>query len=94
MTSIYEYQEQVELVGKVVIEPKLIDGDDCLIQVRWQGGFDGGYDFYDIIMRKRKPWWIKPGVVVRAIGILKGRTLLADGCWKYKPRRSRSAIGD
>lgn len=85
------YQDKVEIVGKVVIPPKVVRGDPpgCLIRVQVLSG-EVDCDFCDIlIMKGHKPWLVKRGTIVRAVGGFVGNRFLAEGCWKFEPRRAR-----
>jgi len=68
-----EHPRQVELVGLVVGQPKLVDGTDCLVRIETYEGW------YNIILKQSKRW-LKPGVMIKVSGLLRDDTLLAFSC--------------
>ena len=69
--------KQVELIGKVIEEPELVDGSDWLVRVESQG------KGYDVILKRCKRW-VKPGILMRFTGILRDDTLLAFSYEEYR----------
>lgn len=77
---------RVKIRGKVVGKASVVIGRSIGCKVRVEVLNDiGSYDLYDIIVTKgRRPWKLKPGDAVTAIGILKDDTLWADFWLKLK----------
>lgn len=77
---------RTKLVGKVIGKPSIMIGRGISCQLKVEVLNDeGGYDLYDIVIsRGSKPWRIKEGTEVGAVGILKGNTLWADSFWQYR----------
>lgn len=76
---------RTKLVGKVVGKPGISFGRgvNCQITVEVPDG-KGSYEIYVIVItRGYRPWSVKEGKEVGAIGILKGDTLWADSFWRY-----------
>ena len=76
---------KTKLVGKVVGKPGISFGRgvNCQITVEVSDG-KGSYETYIIIITgRRKPWLIKEGAMVSAVGVLRGDTLWCDSFWKY-----------
>ena len=71
-------ERQVELIGKVTIEPKLIEDTDWLIQLETEDK-----SRYEVILKHCKRW-LKPGVMIKVSGILRDNTLLAFSCEQYR----------
>jgi len=80
-------RERIKLVGKVIAKPTLVivpNGIGCKVPVEVRSDAKTGYDSYDIIVTKsRKPWNVKLGTKVIAVGILQGDTLWADYFREY-----------
>lgn len=70
-------RDKVELIGKVLEEPTLIDEADWLIQLETEDK-----SRYEVILKRGKRW-LKPGVMVRVVGILRDNTMLAFSCEQY-----------
>lgn len=67
---------EVELVGKVITKPKVVEGDYFVrIEI-----FDG---WYDVILKQNKRW-LKPGTMIKVSGILRDDTLFALTCERIK----------
>ena len=67
---------QVELIGKIIAEPQLVDGD-FLVRIETYDGW------YQVILKQGKRW-LKPGTMIRVSGILRDDTLLAFSYKKYQ----------
>lgn len=72
-----EHLEQVELIGQIVSEPRLVDDTDWLIRVESYHGW------HEVILKQTKRW-LKPGVMIKVSGILRDDTLLAFSCERYR----------
>jgi len=85
MARIGERLGRIKLVGVVKGKPNIIIGKGIGYQLKVEVLNDeGSYDTYDIfITRGSKPWRIKEGTKVGAVGILKGKTLWVDSFWRY-----------
>ena len=75
-----EHPKQVELIGLVVEQPKLVDGTDYLVRIETYTGW------YNIILKRCKRW-LKPGIMIKVSGLLKDDTLLAYHCEQYRGER-------
>lgn len=76
---------RTKLVGKVVGKPGISFGRgvNCRLTVDVLNDAGDGYETYIIVITGRgKPWNIKSGAMISAIGILKGDTLWADSFWR------------
>lgn len=69
---------QVELIGKVIEEPRLIEETDWLVWIETEDK-----SRYEVFLKRRKRW-LKPGVMIRVVGILREHTLLAFSCERYR----------
>jgi len=71
-----EHLERVEIIGKVVEEPEVVDGD-CWVRIETYDGW------YHVILKQGKRW-LKPGTMIKVGGILRDDTLLAYSCEQYQ----------
>jgi hypothetical protein len=77
---------RTKLVGMVKGKPGISFGRgvNCRITVDVPNDARNGYETYVIIITgRRKPWLIKEGAVVGAVGIIRGNTLWADSFWRH-----------
>jgi len=77
---------RTKLVGKVKGKPGISFGRgvNCRLTVEVPNDAGDGYETYVIVITKgTRPWRIKEGTEVCAVGVLKGDTLWVDSFWRY-----------
>lgn len=81
---------KVELIGKVIEKPRVIATDKssgCLVTVEIQNDIGVDFDVCDIIAikgRRRWLWTVKPGTIIRAIGVFRHGKFRTDSCGQYR----------
>ncbi len=77
---------RTKIIGKVVGKPGISFGRgvNCRITVEVPSDTGPGREIYDILITiGTRPWRVKEGARVGAVGVLKGNTLWCDSFWKY-----------
>jgi len=81
---------RIKVVGIVVKKPSIVIGRGVGCKLRVEVLNDIEAKFCDIIVTKgRKPWKVRVGDMVEAVGTLRGDELLADAFWKFTRRVGR-----
>lgn len=86
MSRTIEGLGRTKLIGEVIGKPSIAIGRgiSCHFDIKVRNN-EGGYDTYEVIISKgRKPWKLKGGTEVCAVGILQGNRLWADWFTQYR----------
>lgn len=70
--------QRIELIGKVIEKPRLIDETDWLVQLETEDK-----SRYEVFLKHCKRW-LKLGVMVKVAGIIREHTILAFSCKQYR----------